>query len=141
MIRIPQTETIVTADAILRRKCRLALDRHRAAAKQAGVKLDYSLRDLERLAGQTQQCAYCRAPLGYDFEFDHAQPLARGGAHALDNLVLAHVGCNQAKGMLDAENFLALRRLLLSFHPTEMTDVLRRLRAGGRRYQGNREKD
>lgn len=47
---------------------------------------------------QDSQCAYCGAAIRSDNrEFDHVQPLAKGGTHTADNLVVACRPCNRAK--------------------------------------------
>jgi 5-methylcytosine-specific restriction endonuclease McrA len=49
------------------------------------------------LGFQRGRCAYCHAPLT-DYHVDHIIPLARGGAHSWENLVLACPPCNLSKG-------------------------------------------
>ena len=54
-------------------------------------------------------CYYCRELVAPDdIEVDHMLPVSRGGSDALDNLVVACRSCNQEKGTLTAEEFLAL---------------------------------
>lgn len=45
------------------------------------------------------RCHYCGVELHpfYTFTIDHVIPRSRGGTNALENLVGACVGCNQAK--------------------------------------------
>jgi 5-methylcytosine-specific restriction endonuclease McrA len=44
------------------------------------------------------RCYYCKTPLaGFSHHIDHKIPYARGGAHQLDNWVLACLQCNQEK--------------------------------------------
>lgn len=45
-------------------------------------------------------CHLCVLPIASvdDLHFDHVIPLARGGAHAMDNIKPAHAGCNLRKG-------------------------------------------
>jgi hypothetical protein len=123
--------------ALLRRRCRRILaDHKRRAARDAKI-LDYGLADLVKLVRESPQCYYCRMPVGWDFQVDHKVPSPRTvQAHSRNNLVVACSGYNGAKGMMDAEEFHRLLQLLSSFHPQAAQDVLRRLRAGGRRYAG-----
>jgi hypothetical protein len=47
------------------------------------------------------RCEYCRTPeqaVGYRLEIDHIIPRSAGGADTVDNLALACVQCNRAKG-------------------------------------------
>ncbi len=44
------------------------------------------------------RCAYCREPITpKSWHLDHVIPLARGGAHAMDNVVASCPPCNQRK--------------------------------------------
>jgi 5-methylcytosine-specific restriction endonuclease McrA len=47
--------------------------------------------------------AYIKVP----FELDHVVPVAKGGAHKLENFVLACQPCNSKKKALSVEQFLA----------------------------------
>src|SRR5258705_1388511 len=55
-----------------------------------------------------RRCVYCAAPLDYSrATLDHVYPLAKGGAHAPGNVVVACPSCNRLKtDMLPAEFFL-----------------------------------
>ena len=45
-------------------------------------------------------CGLCQRPVApHDLSFDHIMPLARGGAHSMENLQVAHVLCNTKKGV------------------------------------------
>ncbi|MCA9966890.1 MAG: HNH endonuclease [Anaerolineales bacterium] len=47
-----------------------------------------------------RRCEYCRCPMDIgtqSFEFEHIQPVHRGGATTLENLALACGGCNNHK--------------------------------------------
>jgi 5-methylcytosine-specific restriction endonuclease McrA len=68
-------------------------------ARLCGVRIKVdkiSLRELAELKATFDgKCAYC---LCADAEaFDHVEPIARGGAHSLDNLVPACTRCNSSK--------------------------------------------
>lgn len=125
----------VTTDGILRRKCSAALSRHRAAAKKVGQVLDYGLSDLVKLAQSTETCRYCRMPIAWDGDFDHVNPISRGGSYSLWNIAYVHRQCNQAKGMLNDYEFDSLLNCLREIQPVAMADVLRRLQSGGKRYK------
>lgn len=56
---------------------------------------------------QRGDCFYCRKPLRTPGEVDHFLPWARHPDDGLDNLVVAHAGCNKAK-----RDFLAAARHL-----------------------------
>jgi 5-methylcytosine-specific restriction endonuclease McrA len=51
-------------------------------------------------------CVYCGGPAEH---IDHVVPLARGGAHAIGNLLPACAECNKSKGARDPYAFLAAR--------------------------------
>ena len=63
------------------------------------------------------RCVYCSARLDLGFAtIDHVYPLAKGGAHAPGNLVLACARCNRAKGdMLPHEFFTRFPTAGLNF--------------------------
>jgi 5-methylcytosine-specific restriction endonuclease McrA len=129
------TATSLRADP-LRQRCRRALADHRARAKADGVTLRYGLADLEALARAELQCAYCRLPVGWDFQIDHRTPTSRGGKHALSNLAVACARCNQIKGKLTEQEYRELLALARAWHPAAAEDLLGRLRSGWRRYRG-----
>jgi 5-methylcytosine-specific restriction endonuclease McrA len=72
-----------------------------AGEQKRAIKLA-ALRDCGR------RCVYCAAPLDYSrATLDHVHPLAKGGAHAPGNVVVACPSCNRLKtDMLPAEFFL-----------------------------------
>lgn len=55
-------------------------------------------------------CFYCKEPLGGDYHIDHKIPIAKGGTHSLDNLVLACMPCNQEKHAKDVDEYREWRR-------------------------------
>lgn len=71
------------------------------AEQKRAIKLA-ALRDCGR------RCVYCADPLDYSHAtLDHVYPLAKGGAHAPGNVVVACPSCNRLKtDMLPAEFFL-----------------------------------
>ncbi|MGW1103340.1 RNA-guided endonuclease IscB [Streptomyces sp. NPDC002540] len=60
------------------------------------------------LAKWGRACAYCGAS-GVPLNIDHIQPRSRDGSSRISNLTLACIGCNQAKGSMPVEEFLANR--------------------------------
>jgi 5-methylcytosine-specific restriction endonuclease McrA len=131
-------------DPALRRRCRAALYEHRRrAAADLQAPLRYGLRDLEDLARAATTCGYCGGVLSVaTLAFDHPTPTCRAADYTLANLAVCCVPCNLAKGVLTAEEFLALLALLRRWHPRASGDVLARLRAGGQRYaRGRRRKE
>ncbi len=51
----------------------------------------------ERDGGQL--CGICGGkPDGNDYDFDHIVPIAKGGAHHIDNMRFTHSFCNRSKG-------------------------------------------
>lgn len=116
------------------RTCKMLHNQQRRA-KALGRHLDY---DLERLrqeveAALSDGCPYCRGDLTPgNFSGDHDLPISRGGSFALDNVVICCAHCNEAKGPLTGDEFLALMAVLLSFPADSRCNVIRRLRAGAR---------
>ena len=61
------------------------------------------LADLKR---DTQVCAYCGDPFTRsERTIDHVVPVCRGGAHTLDNIVVACRACNESKGIKSLEDW------------------------------------
>jgi 5-methylcytosine-specific restriction endonuclease McrA len=58
-------------------------------------------------------CAYCGVK-NVPLNIDHIHPRARGGSDRVSNLTLACIDCNQAKGSLPVEEFLADRPAVLA---------------------------
>ncbi len=63
------------------------------------------------------RCHYCRCKLNYTDKqskqaptYDHKAPLSRGGTDANENLVIACVGCNNAKGDMSYESFVMVNK-------------------------------
>jgi 5-methylcytosine-specific restriction endonuclease McrA len=55
-----------------------------------------------------QRCVYCASPLeSHTATLDHVHPLARGGAHDPQNVVVACGPCNRLKGDLLPQEFFA----------------------------------
>lgn len=80
----------------------------RRRARMAGVVHEtFSLADVAIRDGN--RCGICGGAVKADPKFpdpksasvDHIMPISQGGAHALDNVQLAHLGCNAAKGARD----------------------------------------
>jgi 5-methylcytosine-specific restriction endonuclease McrA len=130
--------TPANADALLRAKVRKVLNNHPGRARADGQVLDYGAADLLALAGcvDAPRCSYGGSLVPpAAVTFDHRVPPCRSGRHALANLVIACVACNEVKGVLTAEEFLRLRQLIRGWQPRAGADLLNRLRPGGRRYR------
>lgn len=72
---------------------------------QQGTLAGYEVREylLEKWG---RKCAYCGTE-GVPLEIDHIFPRSRGGSNRVSNLVIACQNCNQAKGNMPVERFLA----------------------------------
>jgi 5-methylcytosine-specific restriction endonuclease McrA len=92
------------------------------------------------MAEHAKFCHYCRLPFALDqLRFDHRNPIARGGKHAADNLVVCCDRCNSLKGKLDAYEFHNLLEFLVNLHPAARQDLERRLLSGAKVYTGSRK--
>jgi hypothetical protein len=114
------TPTLALApdQAALRRRCRAALYEHRRRARADRQAVRYGLRDLEALARASRTCCYWGALLtATTLTFDHATPTGRATDYSLGNLAICCGPCNEAKGLLNAEEFRALLALLRTWHP------------------------
>lgn len=89
-------------------KQRRKKERRRATSARQRAKACRTVRGVELLAADP--CAYCaeQRPTTHD----HIEPVTRGGAHSLDNLVRACWRCNREKNTQSLLVFLARRRLL-----------------------------
>ncbi len=89
---------------------------------QQGTLAGYEVREylLEKF-GRT--CAYCGAA-DVPLNIDHVYPRAKGGTNRVSNLTLACITCNQAKGSLPLETWLASK-----FGPTEAVIIAKRVLA------------
>jgi len=75
-------------------------------AIQAGATVDaFSYRDIAAHFASLglDSCVYCNGPFEH---IDHVVPLARGGTHALINLVPSCARCNLRKGTSTAEEYI-----------------------------------
>lgn len=52
------------------------------------------------------RCYYCHVRLSSIYALEHKEPLAKGGAHCLDNICLACTTCNEAKHTLTEAEFV-----------------------------------
>jgi hypothetical protein len=82
---------------------------------------------------RAQQCPYCGTTLTVkNFAPHHRTPLSRGGSHYLGNVVVCRP-CNEVQGILTELEFAKLVELLREYPQAIRTDVMARLRFGGRR--------
>ncbi|MBL8797365.1 MAG: HNH endonuclease [Planctomycetia bacterium] len=103
--------------------------------KRAKDALDYQLPEFRQLVQQTlgAPCPYCDVALTvFNFSVDHVRPLSRGGSHAIGNLALCCERCNQIKGMMTDGEFCELIDMIRCWEPQVRTNLLARLRAGGK---------
>jgi 5-methylcytosine-specific restriction endonuclease McrA len=65
-------------------------------------------------AGLLEQthCFYCKARLEGMYALEHKTPLERGGAHSLENITKACMGCNEIKHILTVEEFIRFLNFL-----------------------------
>ena len=61
--------------------------------------------DRDAIYERDERCIYCGSDK--NLTLDHLTPLARGGAHAQDNLAVACRSCNDSKGAKTHREFLA----------------------------------
>jgi 5-methylcytosine-specific restriction endonuclease McrA len=82
-------------------------NREKSKRRKATIKERHAVRvrsrDIRARFAQFDGCAYCGAH--GDMHMDHFIPLARGGTHALGNLVPACPSCNYSKTDHDAETW------------------------------------
>ncbi|MFJ9181080.1 RNA-guided endonuclease IscB [Streptomyces sp. NPDC102360] len=90
-----------------------------ACEYQQGVRTGTDIRSHLR-ARWSRTCAYCGAA-NIPLNIEHVQPRSRGGSDRSANLVLACVGCNQAKGSGPVARFLAGK-------PDRLTEIVAQLK-------------
>jgi hypothetical protein len=74
------------------------------------------------------KCQYCGRLCDLsEVEFDHAEPLSRGGSPGLENIDFPCAPCNQAKGSMKPREFALLLALLEGQLALARVDVLNRL--------------
>jgi len=100
--RIHKTQQIYCEDCLAfkdRDKCR----RRRAAARSVAAE---RINDYEVFERDNWTCKLCNKPIDKSAKWpeaesasiDHIVPLSKGGAHTLNNVQSAHLGCNMVKG-------------------------------------------
>jgi 5-methylcytosine-specific restriction endonuclease McrA len=68
-----------------------------------------SIPELRKSIGEPTTCYLCGDPITWGIAaLDHRVPTSRGGGHALVNLAWACRRCNQAKGTMTPDEFVAL---------------------------------
>lgn len=128
-------------DPVFMKRTASSFSSHKRRAKEAGVALDYTLDDLRELVRDAlvTPCPYCwRTMTAATFSCDHETPTSRGGSFSIGNVCAIDSDCNQAKGNLDAEEFALLWVALRQMSSDGRTNVIRRLRAGGKIFGGRR---
>lgn len=74
----------------------------KGAQKRRAVKAGATIGDVNEaeVMASASDCYLCGKPLAGPIQLDHIIPLARGGAHCLDNLAPTHKACNNRKSVL-----------------------------------------
>jgi hypothetical protein len=130
----------LTPAQALRRLCQRIHAVQRRRARAEGVTLNYNAADLVWMAEHAKWCHYCKNPFALDqLRFDHKTSTARGGKHAVDNLVVCCDRCNRIKGRLIDHEYISLLLYLAGLHPAARQDLERRLLSGSRVYTGSRK--
>lgn len=111
-------------------------DRQRAAkAGTAAQAVEYSATELAALLHEAlgQKCPYCGVTVldHGSITVDHRTPIARGGRLEIRNLIAVCKRCNAAKGILLADEWLALVRVLEQMSAKSKSDVEARLLGRG----------
>ena len=93
------------------RMIRLGINHKRRQAKRSGTA---TADDMARIMKQANgKCYYCGVK-SKSLSFDHVVPLAKGGNHDPDNLVMACKSCNSSKGARNPHEFAtSIGRLLI----------------------------
>lgn len=131
----------VSADAVLRRRCRKMLSDHRRRAARDFQTIGYTVADLIRLVTDHPACAYCGCLLTPGtFSLDHAVPTSRRPDYSLGNLQVVCILDQERKGLLTAEEYKELLALVSTWPPRAGCDLLDRLRSGGARYGKSRQR-
>ena len=73
---------------------------------QQGTLMGYEIKEY-LLEKWQRHCAYCDSAKMLRYEVDHVIPRSQGGSDRVSNLILSCHGCNQAKGNLSIEEYLA----------------------------------
>ena len=81
----------------------------RRRVRKMGCDAIATAKQVSELLTNARGCFYCEAPFGAGNAptVDHVVPLARGGAHSVDNLVAACGTCNARKGTMLPHEFMA----------------------------------
>lgn len=81
--------------------------------------------------GGVRKCNYCQTFVSAaDCVIDHKTPPNRGGSLGLDNLAVCCAPCNNCKGGMKAESYVAIRTFaLLNIDPDCCKDLFKRLQS------------
>lgn len=58
---------------------------------------------------QPKLCTYCGKLCNDSYQIDHIEPLAKGGAHSIENLTITCTTCNQSKGAKQLIYWMAVK--------------------------------
>lgn len=92
---------------------------------------DFAAWLLETIGCNAFLCPYCKAPLdALSMTLDHDIPLHSGGDNEKTNIVFCCADCNNLKGELPSQQYLAFREMLRALGAVVEANILSRLRAG-----------
>lgn len=76
--------------------------------KTIPINIEYPLtKELQELLdNQGGKCFYCRCDINENRHLDHYVPLAKGGAHSINNVVWSCPSCNMSKGSKMPDEFI-----------------------------------
>ena len=105
-------------------------------AKERKIPFEITREDIREVAADAigKPCRYCQVPVTYlNFSIDHKTPTQRGGTQTKDNIECICDRCNQIKGNMTPDEFMAiLNTAKTQLEPVAYAHLLARLRAGGR---------
>ena len=129
--RKPPRRSATTID----RKAKSMQSSWRTATDRTG---SLSIADAKKIIESPPTCIYCLKPVPWrDLSIDHMEPRSRGGSSEPDNLVYVDRLCNQIKGDLTKDEFIALLEFLKEW-PRMAESVLNRLRMAAAMFKRRR---
>ena len=96
------------------------LKRSRGKAKVNNIKVDYNYKEVKKKIGENPICYLTGKPINLDdreeYNFDHINPVSKGGTNDLKNLGLSTAKANKAKSDLTVKEFILLCGEVLEHH-------------------------
>jgi hypothetical protein len=100
------------------------LKRSRGKAKVNNIKVDYNYKEVKKKIGKNPICYLTGKPINLDereeYNFDHINPVSKGGTNDLKNLGLSTAKANKAKSDLTVKEFIFLCGEVLEHHGYEV---------------------